>query len=279
MARQYHVIRCKLNNFVLTADPHSNKVVNSSRNHPLTRNQLWLLELQTDGTYYIVSKLNGKVLDSSGGGLQVGEDMILSDRYAGGNQRWRYKGLQIVSARNEDLVLDLCEASRAQNVRIILFRKKSILNNSNQEFDFEKVFVSVYIQSHLTKFLLGINDSHQEDTATVTVSAASNPLSANQLWHFDVQPNASFLIVSELDGRVLDCEAGTSDTKLRVCRLRPPNSRQKQLWRMEGGAVVSAQSNSVLSIQNGSAWPHAPVVIQPRANPLPEWQKFEFIEV
>lgn len=140
MAKQHYFIKSKLNGFVFTAVTHSYRVivVNSSKNNPPTSNQLWLFDQQPGGSYYIVSKLNGKVLDTSEGGIRRGEDVILSERYAGENQRWNRRGVCIASARNGN-VLDICEGSRAPNVRIITWSKNSIFTNLNQEFDLEKV--------------------------------------------------------------------------------------------------------------------------------------------
>lgn len=141
LAKQHYFIKSKLNGFVLTAVSQPNGVtvvLNSSKNNPPTSNQQWLFEQQPGGSYYIISRLNGKLLDTSGGGRQLGEEVVLSDRYAGENQRWHRKGVYIVSAKNGN-VLDICGASRAPNAQIIAWCKKSVFNSINQQFELEKV--------------------------------------------------------------------------------------------------------------------------------------------
>ena len=140
MAKQYYFIRSKLNGYVLTADANSNNVVNSSRNNPPTSNQLWLIDYQVGGgCFHIISKLNGKVVDTPEG-LQAAR-VILSDRYAGENQRWRRKGLFIISDKNGD-ALNVC--SKVQNAPIITWDKKNVFQASlNQEFDIEKVRIGI----------------------------------------------------------------------------------------------------------------------------------------
>eukprot|EP00731_Ephydatia_muelleri_P029580 Em0021g103a len=251
---------------------------NSSKNNPPTSNQQWLFEQQPGGSYYIISRLNGKLLDTSGGGRQLGEEVVLSDRYAGENQRWHRKGVYIVSAKNGN-VLDICGASRAPNAQIIAWCKKSVFNSINQQFELEKAFVSTYIKSHLNGFVLGIENSCRDEAAPVSACPASNPSTSNQLWHVDVQHNGSFLIVSEMNEKVLECGNGASGANLRVCNLKDPENRHKQCWRLEGYIIVSALSNCVISIQDRNVWPQASVHVQARCAPVAEWQKFEFVEV
>lgn len=142
-----------------------------------------------------------------------------------------------------------------------------------------KAFVNVYIKSHLNGFVLGIGNSSPNEAAIVELSPASNPSTINQFWHVDVQHDGTFLLVSEMNGKVLECGNGGSGTALRVCNLKDPENRRRQCWRVEGNSLVSALSNNIISIQEGNVWPQASVCIQTRCSPVAEWQKFELIEV
>ncbi|KAL5505958.1 hypothetical protein EMCRGX_G007510 [Ephydatia muelleri] len=74
----------------------------------------------------------------------------------------------------------------------------------------------VYIETHLNGFVLDIEEGCQANGAKVISFPRNSPPSPNQLWYLDYQPDGSFLIVSKLNGKVLDC-VGEKETTWSPC--------------------------------------------------------------
>ena len=142
-----------------------------------------------------------------------------------------------------------------------------------------KGFVRLHIVSQLNGFVLSIDDSSQTDKASVTLSPAKSPPTDSQLWHIDMQFNGSFLIVSEVNGKVLDCGDGANGTMLTTRSLRDPENRHMQCWRVEGSNIVSTLSNFVITIKDGNIWPGASLFLLTRDTSVSVYHQFEFTEV
>ena len=112
------------------------KVISYPRNSPPSRNQQWYLDYQPDRTFLIVSRLNGKVLDSVG---QIkDEQLIVWDRHGGENQRFKREGYYLVTMRG--LVVDVKGSNQAPKTPIIQYSKNSPAS-SNQHFSIKSVSV------------------------------------------------------------------------------------------------------------------------------------------
>ena len=83
-----------------------------------------------------MSKLNGKVLDCVGQGIE--EQLIVWDRHGGENQRFRREGNYLVTMRG--LVVDVKGSNQAPKTPIIQFSKNSPAS-SNQQFSIKSVSV------------------------------------------------------------------------------------------------------------------------------------------
>ena len=112
-------------------------VISCPRTSPTSPNQQWYLDYRRDGTFFIASKLNGKVLDCAG--QEDGEQLNVSDRDSGAeSQRFKREGNYLVTMRG--LVVSVKDSNPAPNAPLILSVKNSPAT-SNQQFSFKSVSV------------------------------------------------------------------------------------------------------------------------------------------
>ena len=114
------------------------QVINHPKSNPPSDSQLWYLDIQSDGSILIVSKLNGKVLSIKGGGHQKGAPIVVADYDYNESQRWRRRGNLIVSVL-DGCVLDVEGGSPAPNTRLVSSPSQSP-TSANQQFEFEEEF-------------------------------------------------------------------------------------------------------------------------------------------
>eukprot|EP00731_Ephydatia_muelleri_P004745 Em0002g921a len=198
-------IETHLNGFVLDIEGSSQadgaNVISCPRTSPTSPNQQWYLDYRRDGTFFIVSKLNGKVLDCAG--QEDGEHLNVSDRDSGAeSQRFKREGNYLVTMRG--LVVSVKDSNPAPNAPLILSAKNSPAT-SNQQFSIKSQ--DVYIKTHLNGFVLDTEGSSQANGAKVISYPIKSPPCHNQQWYLDHQPDKTFLIVSKLSGKVLYCAA------------------------------------------------------------------------
>eukprot|EP00731_Ephydatia_muelleri_P029091 Em0020g735a len=133
---EFFYIKSHLTGFVLDIQggnqSNGAKVAPYPKNSTPSDNQLWYLEYQLDGTFLIVSKMNGKVLDCGNQGLR--HQLIVCDRHGGENQRFRRDGDYLVTMRG--LVLDITDSNPAENATLLLWSRNNPPSN-NQHFQLE----------------------------------------------------------------------------------------------------------------------------------------------
>ena len=137
---------------------------------------------------------------------------------------------------------------------------------------FTFVFQYIHIKSHLNGYVLDIPGSNRDNGVQVIMYPKNNPPSDNQLWQLDHQPDGTFLIISKLHGKALDCGGQTQGTKLIVWDRHGGNN---QRWRREGHYIVS-MSGLMFDIEGSNSSPGAHVLLWTRNNPTSSNQKFEF---
>ena len=98
-------------------------------NNPPSPNQQWHLDYQPDGSFLIVSQLNGKVLDCGGQGQ--GQNLFVWDRHGGENQRFKMEGNCLVTMRG--LVVDISGSNQAPGAPLVLWSRNYPPSN-NQQF-------------------------------------------------------------------------------------------------------------------------------------------------
>ena len=92
---------------------------------------------------------------------------------------------------------------------------------------------------------------------TFSLLLSSKPPTDSELWHQDNQPDGTFLIISKLHGKALDCGGQTQGSKLIVWD-RHGGSNQR--WRDEGNSIAS-MSGLVLDIEGSNKEPGAKVCL------------------
>ena len=103
------------------------------------------------------------------------------------------------------------------------------------------------------------------------IGPKNNPPSDNQLWQLDYQPDGTFLIISKLHGKALDCGGQTEGTKLIVWDRHGGNN---QRWRMEGNHITSV-SGLVMDVEHGHKEHGTHVILWNRNSTRSDNQLFE----
>ena len=104
---------------------------------------------------------------------------------------------------------------------------------------------------------------------------ANNPPTDNQLWQLDYQPDGTFLIISKLHGKALDCGGQTQGSKLIVWDR---HGGDNQRWRREGNYIVS-KSGFMFDIEGSNRAAGAKVLLWSRNHPTSSNQQFDFVPV
>ncbi|KAL5505957.1 hypothetical protein EMCRGX_G007509 [Ephydatia muelleri] len=246
-AEQDVYIETHLNGFVLDIEEgcqaNGAKVISYPKNSPPSPNQLWYLDYQPDGSFLIVSKLNGKVLDC----------------------RFRREGNYLVTMRG--LVVDVKGSNQAPKTPIIQYSKNSPAS-SNQHFSIKSL--DVYIETHLNGFVLDIEGSCQANGAKVISFPRNSPPSPNQQWYFDYQPDRTFLIVSKLNGKVLDCVGQGIEEQLIVWDR---HGGENQRFRREGNYLVTMRG-LVVDVKGSNQAPKTPIIQFSKNCPASSNQQF-----
>ncbi|KAL5505967.1 hypothetical protein EMCRGX_G007520 [Ephydatia muelleri] len=266
-AEQDVYIETHLNGFVLDIEEgcqaNGAKVISYPKNSPPSPNQLWYLDYQPDGSFLIVSKLNGKVLDCVGQGIE--EQLIVWDRHGGENQRFRREGNYLVTMRG--LVVDVKGSNQAPKTPIIQYSKNSPAS-SNQQFSIKSL--DVYIETHLNGFVLDIEGGCQANGAKVISFPRNSPPSPNQQWYLDYQPDRTFLIVSKLNGKVLDCVGQGIEEQLIVWDR---HGGENQRFRREGNYLVTMRG-LVVDVKGSNQAPKTPIIQFSKNCPASSNQQF-----
>ncbi|KAL5475458.1 hypothetical protein EMCRGX_G025277 [Ephydatia muelleri] len=281
---KYYYINSHLNGYVLEVvsgcPDDGAQVITYPKNSPATDHQLWRLDRQSDGSFLIVSKLNGKVMDMSARGRSRKDAVVVYERSGHDSQRWRREGSFIVSALTGE-ALDVEGNSCSAATRIITWPCKWF-RTTNQQFDLEEAQTSrkryFYITSHLNGCVLDIRGGSRENCAQVINYPKNSPPSDNQLWYLDFQSDGSFLIVSKLHGKVLSIRNGGREKGARIV-VDDYDHRESQQWRKKGCFVVSVLDGSVLDVEGESSASGTRLISWPAKSPVATNQQFEFEEV
>eukprot|EP00731_Ephydatia_muelleri_P029102 Em0020g746a len=273
MPGEFFYIKSHLTGFVLDIQggnqSNGAKVAPYPKNSTPSDNQLWYLEYQLDGTFLVVSKMNGKVLDCGAQGQ--GHQLIVWDRHGGENQRFRMEGNYLVTMRG--LVLDIAGANPAPCAPLCLWSRNNP-PSANQQFQLEPAEKhNVYIQTHLNGFVLDIQGCSQANGAKVVTFPMNSPPSPNQLWHLDYQPDGTFFIVSKLNGKVLDC--GGQGQGQQLC-VWDRHGGENQRWRREGNHLVTIRG-LVVDIPGANPAPGVPLTLWGKNHPHSSNQLFSII--
>ena len=113
----------------------------------------------------------------------------------------------------------------------------------------------------------------RDNGARVITYPKNSPPADNQLWHLDYLPDGTFLIISELHGKALDCGRQTQGTKLVVCDR---HGSENQRWRMEGNHIVS-MSGSVMEVEKDYRELGTPLVLGSRKGHPSNDQLFDIV--
>ena len=133
----------------------------------------------------------------------------------------------------------------------------------------------VHIATHLNGFVLDIPGANRDNGVKAITYSKNSPPSDNQLWQLEYQPDGTFLIISKMHGKALDCGAQTQGTKLILWDRHGGNN---QRWRREGNHIVSL-SGLVIDVEGGNTAPGAHLILWPLKNPPASNQKFDFVSV
>eukprot|EP00731_Ephydatia_muelleri_P012376 Em0006g1270a len=111
-------------------DQNGAKVTPVSAVYPPAPNQKWYLDYQQDDTFFIVSMLNGKVMDCGSG--EKGSHLVVWERHGGKNQLWKRDGQYLVSLQGN--VLDIANSSLTRGAPVVVSSKNTPVTD-NQLFE------------------------------------------------------------------------------------------------------------------------------------------------
>ncbi|RZC42928.1 RicinB lectin 2 domain containing protein [Asbolus verrucosus] len=92
--------------------------------------QLWTLESTDHGTFFIINKGNGKVLDIQGG-AENRANLITYNKHGGTNQQWHINSDRTIVSAAGNLAVDIYEGKYHAGNRIVAFKTHG---NDNQQF-------------------------------------------------------------------------------------------------------------------------------------------------
>ena len=98
-----------------------------------------------------------------------------------------------------------------------------------------------------------------------------SPSPDNQLWQLEHQPDGTFLIISKMHGKALDCGGQEKGTKV---VMWDRHGKESQRWRLDGNYITSANGH-VLDVEHGSKEPCAHVILWTRNHNRSDNQLFE----
>ena len=128
-----------------------------------------------------------------------------------------------------------------------------------------------HIKSHLNGYVLDIPGSKRDNGVEVIMYPKNNPPTDNQLWQLDYQPDGTFLIISKLHGKALDCGGQKQGSKLIVWDR---HGGDNQRWRREGNYIVS-KSGLMIDIEGSNRAAGAKVLLWSRNHPTSSNQQFD----
>ena len=134
-----------------------------------------------------------------------------------------------------------------------------------------------YIQSHLSGLVLDIPGGNRDNGVKVIMypRKENSPPSDNQLWQLEYQPDGTFLIISKMHGKALDCGGQEKGTNL---LMWDRHGRENQRWRMDGNYLVSS-NGLVADVENNGTAPGTPVILWTSKKHHSENQLFDIIDV
>ena len=135
--------------------------------------------------------------------------------------------------------------------------------------------LDVYIETHLNGFVLDIEESNQENGAKVISYPRNSPPSRNQQWYLDYQPDRTFLIVSRLNGKVLDCVGQIKDEQLIVWDR---HGGENQRFKREGYYLVTMRG-LVVDVKRSNQAPKTPIIQYSKNSPASSNQHFSIKSV
>lgn len=218
-------------------------------------NQVWLLELQSDGSFVIRSGKSGKVLDVSGASKKSGGNVI---QYAPSGKAWQ-KWQMLVNADNSltfinvnsSMALEIAKAA-ANSVNV---RQGTKTGKTSQRWvlrsvsaDIGTIWDGVYkVASSLNKsYVLDVKGASTSNSGNVQIYRANG--NDNQRWRFEYLGKGVYKIVNVNSGKVLDVARGTLKNSVNIDQWSW-NGGSNQRWELE------AYSNGTYAIlRAGTSW-------------------------
>ncbi|KAJ3666687.1 hypothetical protein Zmor_002121 [Zophobas morio] len=126
---KYAVIRNQTSGLVLDASEHVLKIQHFTG----FAAQLWKFENAAPGTFYIVNKGNGKVIDIEGG-IKSGNNVITFCKNGGVTQQWFVNSDDTIVSAEGNLAIDIFEGKYPPGNKLIAHTRHGAIN---QQFHFQ----------------------------------------------------------------------------------------------------------------------------------------------
>ena len=257
-----------------------------------TDNQLWSIERLSDGSYRILSKLNGLALSSDGAARDGSNVMVTTPGASGCLQSWSFveadepepiaslaDGIYTISNHaSNGCVLDVVAGSKDPGANVTLYSENA---NLWQRFRVTRVSRNYYkIVSMNSNQALDVVASSGWPDANVTQWPQTD--ADNQLWILSKNDNGTYTLTSKCSGLVLGCDLPARSGS--NVKMETPTSADSQQWDFSwvGGATVedgvytianAENSNYVLDVVAGGFDEGANVTLYQYTNVF--WQRFK----
>lgn len=226
------------------------------------QNQLWKFTLLPDGSYKIISLLDGKSLDVDCAKTEA-ETNIKSEIFTDSEaQHWYIYGSDSsykLKAKCTDCVMDVGGGSLSEGANIQTYTYNNTMAQNFQIYKVDPTFAlgkPIDIGDDFTAYI--INDKSALPIAVTSdrnVVLDTETKMQKQLWHFNKLSDGSYKIVSLLDGKSLDvdCAKNELNTNIKSELFTDSEAQHWYIYGKDGNYKLKAKcTDYVMDVGGGS---------------------------
>ena len=237
----------------VTASGQTNEtnVEQYSINNPISKNQRWKIQKNSDGTYSFISECNNLYLDVYTGSAKNGTNIQMYKGHGGNSQKFKLESLNsnsnasdknnnekkdttagsktlndgvyaIKYALNDKYAVNVSGASQKNEANVALYEYKDF---NHQKFTVKYLNDGYYsiVALHSGKSL-DVTANGQTNETNVEQYSVNNPASKNQKWKLQKNSDGTYSLISACNGLYLDVYASSA-----------ANGKNIQMYQGHGG--------------------------------------------
>lgn len=224
--------------------------------------QLWVFTKQSDGSYEIKYKSNGKCLDVYAGSSASGSNVQIYDDNNTAAQRWfitkNSNGMYTFRSKAGQCVMDVYGASLVAGSNIWMYTSNgTVAQQFNVEIQAKPDADLVDLGSDIYAVISSASDGRNLSSNTKQINLASNAKTAEQVWRFTKQSDGSYIIKNQYSGYVLDASNTINGTSTDFAMVESNNTSGQRWFVYRNGSDYVLKSklnkNYVLALSNLNA--------------------------